>query len=519
MSEHHQEGLAHLIYGIKQGGGFVALTGEVGTGKTTLCYCLLQQLPDNVDIALVLNPKLNALELLATICDELSIIYDQDKITLKGLIDNLNTYLLAAYAKGRRTVLMIDEAQNLSLDVLEQIRLLTNLETSKTKLLQIILIGQPELSQLLEKPALRQLNQRITARYHLYPLTYTETLNYIKHRLTVSGGKTEVFSKQAIRKIYKLSQGIPRLINILSDRALLGAYANNSQTVSTKIIDKAAKEVLGISHKSDNWFLKFVLAGLILIVGLKILMPYWEGDEPLKQQTVISKNSKIIVEESGSKLKTIKLGTKPQAVSNSLDFISTIKQQNTPLNVAIPRLAKLWNKNIAETSGCEKVEAMGLQCLLNKTNWTKLIALDRPVIMEFSHNKSEKFYALLLGLKQGNPVFFVNADISFPLDQVLDLWNGYFLMLWQPPVENIKEVYPGNTSDSVIWIRKKITLYPDYSLNNLDSAVFDDELKSQVIKFQQQHQLKPDGIVGPRTFIHLQNTDLKDNSPKLTIIP
>lgn len=235
MSGHHQEGLAHLLYGIKQGGGFVALTGEVGTGKTTLCHCLLEQLPDNVDIALVLNPKLNAIELLATVCDELQITYDQDKQTLKSLVDSLNHHLLEAHALGRKTVLMIDEAQNLSLDVLEQIRLLTNLETSKTKLLQIILIGQPELKQLLEKKELRQLNQRITARYHLSPLSYSDTKKYIEHRLIVCGGDEKIFTHNAIKKVYKLTGGIPRLINILADRGLLGAYATNNPNVTKKI--------------------------------------------------------------------------------------------------------------------------------------------------------------------------------------------------------------------------------------------------------------------------------------------
>ncbi|HEY5141064.1 MAG TPA: AAA family ATPase, partial [Methylococcales bacterium] len=175
MSPRHQEGLAHLLYGINVGGGFVALTGEVGTGKTTLCHCLLQQLPKNIDIALILNSKLNAIELLATICDELGIIYDKNQHSLKILIDLLNQHLLTAHANGRRTVLLIDEAQNLSMEVLEQIRLLTNLETSKTKLLQIILVGQPELKELLKRRDLRQLNQRITARYHLQPLSLDET--------------------------------------------------------------------------------------------------------------------------------------------------------------------------------------------------------------------------------------------------------------------------------------------------------------------------------------------------------
>ncbi|MGR8941962.1 MAG: ExeA family protein, partial [Gammaproteobacteria bacterium] len=244
MSRRHQEGLAHLLYGITVGGGFVALTGEVGTGKTTLCHCLLKELPDNIDIALILNPKLNAIELLANICDELGVAYDKTQSSLKLLVDALNHYLLAAHAAGRRTVLLIDEAQNLSMEVLEQVRLLTNLETSKTKLLQIILVGQPELKQMLRRQDLRQLNQRITARYHLLPLTFNETRAYIRHRLRVCGGDPELFKERAIRKVYRLSTGIPRLINILCDRALLGAYADNAQTITPGMIKHAAKETL-----------------------------------------------------------------------------------------------------------------------------------------------------------------------------------------------------------------------------------------------------------------------------------
>ena len=283
MSEQHQEGLAHLLYGINQHGGFVSLTGEVGTGKTTLCHCLLQQLPDNIGIALVFNPKLNAIELLATVCDELQISYQQDNQTLKGLIDNLNKYLIAAHASGRRTVLMIDEAQNLSLDVLEQIRLLTNLETSKAKLLQIILIGQPELKQLLAQPELRQLNQRITARYHLNSLSFSETDKYIKHRLSISGSNTNIFSRRAIWKVFKLSKGIPRLINIICDRALLGAYVGNQQTVTTKIIKQSAKEVFNATRTPFTVYLKYTFMGFIVLAGFALTMQYLPSSKPQKK--------------------------------------------------------------------------------------------------------------------------------------------------------------------------------------------------------------------------------------------
>ena len=223
MSPQHREALAHLLYGVDVGGGFVQLTGEVGTGKTTICRCLVEQLPDDVDVALILNPRVSGFELVASLCDELKIRYPKHTTSIKVLTDLLNTHLLKSHANGRRTVLVIDEAQCLSPEVLEQVRLLTNLETTREKLLQIVLVGQPELRDLLALEGLRQLSQRITARYHLLPISHDDTGAYIHHRLQVCGSSGGVFKESAIDTVHKLSQGIPRLINILCDRAMLGA--------------------------------------------------------------------------------------------------------------------------------------------------------------------------------------------------------------------------------------------------------------------------------------------------------
>lgn len=285
LSQHHREALAHLLYGIGEGGGFVQLTGEVGTGKTTLCRCLLEQLPPQVDVALILNPRLTALELLKAICDELRIAYPPDTNSLKELVDKLNQYLLDAHARGRRTVLIIDEAQNLAPDVLEQIRLLTNLETATEKLLQIILIGQPELAILLDRRELRQLAQRVTARYHLRPLTQAETRAYIDHRLAVSGQKGTaymVFTRGAVRRIYRLSGGIPRLVNIICDRALLGAYARDRNRVDNGIARRAAVEVLG--RVARPWYartLPWASAATVCAaaaIGLWLALGEWRPD-------------------------------------------------------------------------------------------------------------------------------------------------------------------------------------------------------------------------------------------------
>ena len=245
MSSRHREALAHLLYGTDSGGGIVVLTGEVGTGKTTLCRCLLGQLPEHTDAALVVNPKLTAHELLATICDELSIRYDRRKKSIKLLIDAINHYLLAAHADGRHTVVVIDEAQQLAADVLEQLRLLTNLETDDKKLMQIVLLGQPELNGLLAQAHLRQLAQRITARYHLRPLNYQDTIAYVRHRLSIVGGSTTLFTGLALRQLYHASGGVPRMINTIADRALLGAYAKGASRVGIRHVRQAVAEVRG----------------------------------------------------------------------------------------------------------------------------------------------------------------------------------------------------------------------------------------------------------------------------------
>ncbi len=243
MSASHKEAVAHLLYSLKQSGGFVQLTGEVGTGKTTVCRYLLQHLPEDVDVALLLNPRINEREMLEAICDELGITYPRGG-SLKALINTLNIYLLESHSKGRHTVLIVDEAQNLSREVLEQVRLLTNLETSTDKLLQIILIGQPELETILGRHDLRQLSQRIIGRFRLEPLDLRETREYIRYRLAQSGCDRRLFTVPAIRRIHRLSGGVPRLINVLCDAALMGAFSEDRDKVTWGVVGKVAPGIL-----------------------------------------------------------------------------------------------------------------------------------------------------------------------------------------------------------------------------------------------------------------------------------
>jgi len=257
MSERHREALAHLLYGVRGGGGFVLLTGEIGAGKTTVCRCFLEQVPKRTNVAYIFNPKLTALELLQSVCQEFRITVQaraDGAPTQKDHVDALNEYLLRTHAAGQNSVLIIDEAQNLSADVLEQLRLLTNLETNERKLLQIILIGQPELRDMLARPELEQLAQRVVARFHLDPLAEDETAHYIKHRLSVAGMSGLIpFDRDARHRIFELTRGVPRRINLLCDRALLGAYASGRQRVDRSIVDKAASEVFDQSRRGDGW--------------------------------------------------------------------------------------------------------------------------------------------------------------------------------------------------------------------------------------------------------------------------
>ena len=279
MSAHHREALAHLLYGISSDGCLILLTGDVGTGKTTVCKSLLEQLPENTRVAIIVNPKLNVKELLQTICEELQIDFDTTIDSIKHYIDAITGALLQSHAEGKTTLLIIDEAQNLDMEVLEQLRLLTNLETETSKLLKIILIGQSELQKKLESPEVAQINQRITSRYHLSPLNEPDAHQFIRHRLVVAGGgRMEFFSERALRLVYRISGGIPRLINILCDRALLGAYVEEVNQVSERIVGKAAKEVLGkdislpAEKKEKTFWIKSAFALLCAVFVLLLLV-------------------------------------------------------------------------------------------------------------------------------------------------------------------------------------------------------------------------------------------------------
>ena len=284
MSDRHREALNHLTYGLGDTGGFVLLTGEVGTGKTTISRRLMENLPENTQAAFILNPTLSSQELLATLCDELKIRYRKTGATLKTLTDKIQQKLLKNHSENINTLLIIDEAQHLQPEVLEQLRLLTNLETNTKKLLQVILIGQPELQQLLQRRDLRQLAQRITARYHLLPLNKQEVAQYLKHRLSVAKCFREIFDKSAVNAIHKTCKGIPRLMNLLAERSLMNAYNSNNAVVNRKMVLQAAYDALGDEFEVTPWWKnRFVkVGGLASALGLVLVIGVWWGSYQLQ---------------------------------------------------------------------------------------------------------------------------------------------------------------------------------------------------------------------------------------------
>lgn len=329
MSELHREALAHLMYGISGDGCFILLTGDVGTGKTTVCRCLLAQLPDNTDVALIVNPRLTVLELLATICGELEIPSGDGEESGKAYIDRLNDYLLDAHARNRNVALLIDEAQNLSLDLLEQLRLLTNLETDQKKLLKIVLLGQTELKQILAQEGAVQISQRITSRYHLLPLDRENSFAYIHHRLAVAGEREKIFSKSALSRIFALSHGIPRLINVLCDRSLLGTYVEEKYMVSARIVDKAAREVLGddVAGTEEKTTRKQLWGKLLLLV-LIFFLGAGGASYYFSKQVPAPKEPEQIVETTDKA--PLKMKMEVVAVESPEQAVATIVEEPEP---------------------------------------------------------------------------------------------------------------------------------------------------------------------------------------------
>jgi general secretion pathway protein A len=524
MSARHRDALAHLLYGVGAGGGFILLTGEVGTGKTTINRCLLEQLPQDTDVAIILNPALNAMELLASVCDELGIAYDTERHTLKTLTDKLHAFLLDNHSRGRRTVLMIDEAQHLDFEVLEQIRLLTNLETNSEKLLQIILIGQPELAEMLSRPELRQLNQRITARYNLEPLNLEETGAYIRHRLQVAGmtAGTEIFPRGVVRGIYQRTRGIPRLINVLCDRILLGAYGRNRMRADQAMLDVAAREVLGETG-GDRRGPARAGAALVLLAALGAggwyLYQNWPWQDATPQPAAIREpvveSTPVVVPPKASEAAPQPTAAEGAAVAADIGAESPMPSARTqpvaespgwllPPAAAMSQLWSLASDAPEPQAPCAGPLQAGVACVEgNALTWDELARLERPLLLDMV--TAERFAAatLLLGV-EGRSAWVATGDglASAALADLGRRWTGRYRFLWRPPAGYVRPLAVGDEGEAVAEVAGLFARL-DGQRQPLAGERFNSALQQRVRLFQRSHNLAADGVVGMQTLLKL----------------
>ena len=509
LSQRHADALAHLLYGISESGGFIQLTGEVGTGKTTLIRSLLGQLPEHAEIALILNPQLSTKQFLQAICQELHVEF-QVRDTGRQLIDHLNRRLLELHAAGKRAVLIVDEAQTMSPELLEQVRLLTNLETSQRKLLQIILIGQPELREMLSRPGMRQVAQRITGRYHLEPLSAADTAVYISHRMRVAGGRPGIFDKRALRALFRLSQGIPRLINVIADRALLAAYTLESPQIGAGLVRRAANEVFGQRRKTRWWPWAASAAGLALIAALALTLDH-------QSQTSVTL-AMLEPQAAAAASPVVAIDSFPAPPVDDprptlLEIVAASDIEN-----ATARLFRLWNADYAANSSpvCTQAETQGLRCLtleqgspdeLRALGLPALVELRMPPLLDFGSDGIVRGTVLLPG-HDPHLATILEADGKrhFDSSELAQVSTGKALLLFRPAVTDAPgTLVEGARGVGVVWLRTVLSELGGQAIESGDPMLFDATLTVALRKFQEQHGLVADGVVTDQTLLRLQS--------------
>ena len=484
MSERHGEALAHLSYGLQDGGGFVLLTGEVGTGKTTVSRCLLQQLPPETEIAYILNPSLTERDLLAAICDEYQLPY-ADEASLKQLFDLIRDHLLANLAAGKRSVVLVDEAQHLLPGVLEQLRLLTNLETDDKKLLQVVLIGQPELQQMLRQPLLRQLAQRITARYHLLPLSRQDVDAYVRFRLQVAGCIQPLFTPRAIQTLHRLSGGIPRLINLICDRALIAAFARGSHKIVHGDISQSAYEVSGIRDEG-SW-----QSGLAVTLGGALLVAAgwwgWQFFGIFPERPLIKVEVPVKIDDT---------------LEQQEQLTRAINQALGP-DVAMQNLYKVWGyQTELEEASCDNAPRAGLRCQEGEATLAQLQALQYPALISLTDETGGIYYATLVSLGADKAsLLIVNQSWRVDRQWLSDAWGGSYTLLWRMPKGNVTLIGNNAGATQVQWLDNALNRamqQPDRKVSRFDAT-----LRNKLLQFQRDQGLTPDGIAGSNTLLRL----------------
>jgi general secretion pathway protein A len=527
LSERHAEALAHLLYGINEAGGFIQLTGEVGTGKTTIVRTLLSRVPQHADVAVILNPRVTATEFLLTICEELGLGLDEaDRTSAKEMVDALNRRLLAAHSEGRRVIVIVDEAQNLSADVLEQVRLLTNLETATQKLLQIILIGQPELRELLDRSELRQLAQRITGRYHLSPLSKQETQEYVRHRLRVAGAGGEIFTPAALSEVYRLSSGIPRVVNVCCDRALLGAYTLETREVTPALVRRAAGEVYG-RRFAPRW-LGWV-AGAITLAGVAVVVyagiTVWQNPPPglrsagktpgLAPPAAAAEHPPLATAAAAT---TATAGTAP-SVEKPPPLQTLLASNSAGMSdaAAFRRLLSLWGTAMADDHDpCGQAQKAGLACLDQRGSWAQVRALNRPAILTLSDDRGERYRVVLSALDDSYATLDLGEhNVRIPIDELSRDWFGEFTLVWKPKTPRTRQLSLGMRGDEVRWLRRSLNALHGAAADPDSDDIYDQDLAIAVQNFQREHRLNVDGIAGLQTQVVLDTALAEPGSPLL----
>ena len=537
LSGRHADALAHLVYGINEAGGFIQLTGEVGTGKTTTIRSLLARAPKSAEIALILNPRLSATEFLRALCEELGLGADDNAgADNKSLVDLLNRYLLRAHAQGRRVVLVVDEAQNLAPDVLEQVRLLTNLETETQKLLQIILIGQPELRKLLAREDLRQIAQRITARFHLDPLSREETYAYVRHRLRVAGATTDVFTGGSLREIYRISGGIPRVINILSDRAMLGAYTQELHQVPASLVRRAGAEIFGREFL-PGW-MPYAASGLAAVILLGSSLLLWRYASSAWLPDFLHASHHATPTRAVATSPTAQPnGTAPGAtavpaagtaaggpVATGSIVMPTLAQtlsqdhDSTDSDSAFHQLLSLWNAEYVpgKVDGCTQALTQGLRCLVQRGSFAQLRLLNRPAILMLSDDSGAAYQVVLRELHDDTARLMIGAQtVTVGVAELSRYWFGDFVLLWRPGSRDVRDLSQGMHGALVRRLREQLGRWRGADSNPTNSDAFDGDLMQLVEQFQRANRLTVDGVAGIETQVALDAALAGPDSPRL----
>jgi general secretion pathway protein A len=510
LSQRHADALAHLVYGISESGGFIQLTGEVGTGKTTLIRSSIGQLPDHTEIALILNPQLSTKQFLQAICQELHVAF-QARDTARQLIDHLNRRLLELHGAGKRAVLIVDEAQTMSPELLEQVRLLTNLETSRQKLLQIILIGQPELREMLSRPELRQVAQRITGRYHLEPLSAADTAAYVGHRLRVAGGRPGIFDKRAMNALYRLSQGIPRLINVIADRALLAAYTLESPSIDAGLVRRAANEVFGQRRRLRWWPWAASATGLALVAVLALTQ--WPRPAEDVTLAMLEPEASAVTASLAADRSAFQAEPRNPGPPGLLEVVAA-----SDIDHATATLFRLWNAAYAADGGsfCDQALAAGLRCVvldqatLAETRAFRLpalIELAMPALLDFGVDSAVHGTVLLPGHDPDQATILEpGGKRQFAMTELAEVTTGKALLLFRPAVvEAPGTLTEGARSASVVWLRTVLGELAGATIASSDPLLFDAALATALQSFQEQQGLPADGIVTDLTLLSLQS--------------